>query len=103
MKNWKVLFSEYLIKRPWLTVRRDKVLLPNGKIIPEYYVLEYPDWVNIIAVTKDNQIVIERQFRHGVDSTNYEIPSGVMEKGDVVIRIIWMTAKIIFVHDENAY
>ena len=103
MKNWKVLFSEYLIKRPWLTARRDKVLLPNGKIIPEYYVLEYPDWVNIIAVTKDNQIVIERQFRHGVDSTNYEIPSGVMEKGDVVIRIIWMTAKIIFVHDENAY
>ena len=83
---WKLLFSEYLIKRPWLTARRDKVQLPNGKIIPEYYVLEYPDWVNIIAVTKDGQFVMERQYRYGADSTNYEIPSGVMEKGETPLE-----------------
>ena len=44
-KTWKVLDSEYLIKRPWLTARRDHLLLPDGREIPEYYVLEYPDWV----------------------------------------------------------
>ena len=51
-KTWKVLESEYLIKRPWLTARRDKCELPDGRIVPEYYVLEYPDWVNIIAIRK---------------------------------------------------
>lgn len=83
---WKVLFSEYLIKRPWLTVRRDKLQLSTGKIIPEYYVLEYPDWVNVTAITKEGQIVMERQYRHGAGSTNYEIPSGVMEKGETPLE-----------------
>lgn len=43
--TWKTLSSEYLIKRPWLTARRDKVQLPDGRILDEYYVLEYPTWV----------------------------------------------------------
>ena len=41
-RQWKVLESEYLIQRPWLTARRDKVKLPNGVVNDEYYVLEYP-------------------------------------------------------------
>ena len=49
--KWTVLESEYLFRRPWLTARRDKVRLPNGNINPEFYVLEYPDWVNVIAIT----------------------------------------------------
>ena len=52
-KKWEVLHSEYLIRRPWLTARRDHVRLPNGVENPEYYVLEYPDWVNVIALTRD--------------------------------------------------
>ena len=65
VRKWKTLESEYLIRRPWLTARRDKVQLPNGVINPEYYVLEYPDWVNIIAITTDGRMVFERQYRHG--------------------------------------
>ena len=53
-KKWKVLNREYLFRRPWLTVRRDEIQLPNGNTNPEFYVLEYPDWVNVIAITKDD-------------------------------------------------
>ena len=80
--SWKTLFSEYLIKRPWLTARRDKVELPDGRVIPEFYVLEYPDWVNVIAITKDGDFIMEKQYRYAADSTNYEIPCGVMEKDE---------------------
>lgn len=52
-EKWDILDSEYLIRRPWLTARRDKVRLPDGRINPEHYVLEYPDWVNVIAITED--------------------------------------------------
>ena len=37
---WKVLESEYLHQRPWLTVRKEKLEMPNGNVVPEYYVLE---------------------------------------------------------------
>ena len=50
-----VLASEYLFREPWLTVRKDKIRLPNGVIIPDYYILEYCDWVNILAITKEHK------------------------------------------------
>ena len=84
--KWKILSTEYLIKRPWLTARRDKVELPDGRIIPEYYVLEYPDWVNVIAITKDGKYVMERQYRHALGVTCYELPCGVMETGESPIE-----------------
>ena len=43
----KTVSSKYLFRRPWLTVRCEDMLLPNGNHIPEYYILEYPDWVGI--------------------------------------------------------
>ena len=39
-RKWEVLEREYLFHRPWLTARKDVVKLPNGNIIPEFYVLE---------------------------------------------------------------
>lgn len=82
IEKWKTIHSEYLFKRPWLTARRDEVELPNGTRNPEYYVLEYPDWVNIIAITKDGKFVMVRQYRHGLDDVFTETPAGVMEKGE---------------------
>lgn len=80
---WKTLQSEVIISRPpWLTVRQDKVELPDGRINPEFYVLEYPDWVNVIAITEDGRFVMERQYRHGIGRTCIEICAGVMENGE---------------------
>ena len=84
--KWKVLKSEYLFKRPWLTVRRDCVELADGRQNPECYVLAYRDWVNVIAITEDGQFVMERQYRHGLGKTCFEIPAGVMEKGETPLE-----------------
>lgn len=81
-RKWEILSSEYICKRPWLTARRDTVRLPDGRVNPEYYVLEYPEWVNVIAITRDGKFVMERQYRHAVEMTCYELPCGVMEKGE---------------------
>ena len=85
-KKWKILSSEYLVRRPWLTARRDVAELPDGRINHEYYVLEYPDWVNIIAITKDGRIVMERQYRHALGNTCYELPCGVIEAGETPLE-----------------
>ena len=85
-RRWEILSSDYLIRRPWMTARKDKVQLPDGRINPEYWVVEYPDWVNVIAITKDGQFVMERQYRHAVGMTCYELPCGVMEKGETPLQ-----------------
>ena len=80
--TWTVLSSEYLHRAPWLTVRKDHVVLPNGNHIPSYYILEYPNWVNTIAITRNGQFVFIRQYRHGIQETSYELCAGVCEEED---------------------
>lgn len=82
--EWKVLASEYLFNEPWLTVRKDRCQLPNGNIIPSFYVIEYPEWVNVFALTEDSQVVMVRQYRHGIKETNFELPGGVVDEGEDV-------------------
>lgn len=84
MKNmdWKLLKSEYLFKRPWLTARRDTCQLPDGRIMDEYYVLEYPPFINVIAITKEGEMVLVRQYRHGLGRTCFELVAGCVEEGE---------------------
>lgn len=82
MEKWKVLDSEYIIKRPWLTARRDKVQLPTGAVHDEYYVLEYPTWINVIAITDDGHFVMVEQYRHGLQDIFIELVAGVVEEGE---------------------
>ena len=79
-KHWDILQSEYLHRRPWLTVRRDTVRLPDGTVNPEFYILEYPEWVNVIALTADGLFVLVRQYRHGIRKTLLELVAGVVDR-----------------------
>lgn len=81
-RQWSVLSSEYIICRPWLTARKDVLRLPDGRINPEFYVLEYPSWVNVIAVTADDRFVMVRQYRHGLGVMSTELCAGVVEDGE---------------------
>ena len=81
--KWKVLASEYLFKDwPWLTIRKDKCELPNGSIMPAFYVSEYPDWASAFALTKDNKVVMVKQYRHAIEDVCIETPGGVIETGE---------------------
>ncbi|MCF8215693.1 MAG: NUDIX hydrolase [Chlorobium sp.] len=77
---WQTLDTEYLYRRPWLTMRQDRVELPNGRIITDYYVWEYPPWTNVIALTKERLAVLIRQYRHGIGQVGWELPAGVHDK-----------------------
>jgi 8-oxo-dGTP pyrophosphatase MutT (NUDIX family) len=80
--NWKLLSSEYLFKDNWATLRADTCQMPNGTIIKPYYVLEYPDWGNVVALTDDNQVILIRQYRHAAGEVILELPGGCIEKGE---------------------
>lgn len=81
-RKWRVLHSEYLARKPWFTVRHESLALPDGRTIPDYYVFEYPEWVNITAIDREGRFVMIDQYRHGLGETSYEIPAGVVEPSD---------------------
>lgn len=80
--EWEVIESEYLFRKPWLTARRDHVKLPTGAEIKDFYVLEYPEFCNVIAITKEGKFLMERQYRHAQHLTAFEIPAGCVEAGE---------------------
>ncbi len=79
---WKLISSQYLHRRPWLTVRQEHVQLPSGAQIEDYYVFEYPAWVNILAVTTESQFVLIKQYRHALGQVHYELPAGAGDEHD---------------------
>jgi ADP-ribose pyrophosphatase len=80
--KWKVLESTYLHKIPWLTIRKDVCEMPNGNIIPAFYVNEYPDWVNAFGLTKEGKVIMVQQYRHGIGTIETELPGGVVEENE---------------------
>ena len=80
--DWEQLSSKYLVRENWATLRVDTCRMPDGTMIPNYYVLEYPNWVNVIALTEDNQVILVRQYRHAAGEEILELPGGVIEKGE---------------------
>ena len=82
MKPWKLLDSEFLVNAPWLKVAKEKCELPNGKVIDDFYTLWQPDWVLILARTKEGKWVMTEQYRHGTGKIALEFPAGIIDKGE---------------------
>jgi ADP-ribose pyrophosphatase len=80
--KWQHIASKYLVKEKWATLRVDTCKLQNGAVKDDYYVLEYPDWANAVAITKENKMILVRQYRYAADIISLEIPGGVVDDGE---------------------
>src|ERR1700739_4164589 len=80
--KWKLLSSKYIHKGKWATLRVDTCEMPNGTIVDDYYVLEYGSWVNAVAITEENKVLMVKQYRHAADIISLEIPGGVVDDGE---------------------
>jgi len=82
MQKWKTLTSEYIFKTPFGNLRKDSCELPDGNIIDDYYVNEHSNWVNAIVITKENQILLVKQYRYAGQDFFLEIPAGKPEESE---------------------
>ena len=76
-----VLSSERIYDSAWCGLRRDEVLLPNGKP-QEYHVLELADAVAVVPVLADGSIVLVGQYRYTHGHTHWELPAGRIDEGE---------------------
>lgn len=87
IKKWEVINSSYVFHHPpWAVFRKDHLRLPNGNEVPDYYVIEYPDWINVLGITADEQFVMIRQYRHALGEISFELAAGVIDEGETPLQ-----------------
>ena len=77
IKPWKVLETSYFRPR----FRIDKCELSNGNLL-DATILEFRSWANVLALTKNGEVVLVKQYRHGVCEVLLEFPGGVVDDGE---------------------
>ncbi|MBL9127993.1 MAG: NUDIX hydrolase [Verrucomicrobiales bacterium] len=82
IQPWRLTRTEVVGDFRIFRMRRNWRVSPRTGKDHEFVVLEAPDWVNVIALTRDGQAVLVEQFRHGTESVDLEIPGGVMDPTD---------------------
>ena len=80
--SWTLLGSRRGSDHRVFRVREDRYRIEPEGAEREFVVLEGPDWINVIPVTDEEQVVLIRQFRHGVREVTLEIPGGMANPGE---------------------
>lgn len=82
MKKWKTLSSELAFDNKWFKVQKDVVELPNRNILNDYYIWKEPNVSQIVAITKENKIVLVKQYKHGAGEILIECPAGYVDENE---------------------
>jgi 8-oxo-dGTP pyrophosphatase MutT (NUDIX family) len=84
LQKWQVLSQETISDNPWNGLRREVVRLPDGSVVDDYFVSLRPHVVVVFALTPERQVVLVRQYKHGVREITTELPAGTFANGDAV-------------------
>ncbi len=82
VKHWEVISQRQLADCRVFSVLENTARSPRDQQDHQFYVLDSSDWVNIVPVTSDGELVCIRQYRHGTDEITLEIPGGLVDPGE---------------------
>ena len=82
LQKWSVAASKIVLADKWINLRADQVVTQRGVTLDPFYVLAYPDWAAVVAITDQDQLVLVRQYRHGTGEIGLELPGGVVDRED---------------------
>lgn len=82
VKRWEKTNTEYLGDFRIFRIRADSSRSPRTGTVHRFFVLESPDWINVIPLTPEGNVVMIRQFRHGTEDVTLEVPGGMVDGED---------------------
>jgi ADP-ribose pyrophosphatase len=82
LHTWHRLASEIVYACRIFALRRDRVRFSRDDVEHDFHVIESTDWVNIVPLTSGGDVVLVRQFRHGIGDCTLEIPGGMVDPGE---------------------
>jgi 8-oxo-dGTP pyrophosphatase MutT (NUDIX family) len=85
IRDWPLVNSHIHEDYRIFTLRKDSAQSPRNGNVYEFVVLETSPWVNVIPLTSQEEVVLIRQYRHGIREVTLEIPGGLVEDGEDAI------------------
>ena len=85
IEKWRTIKAEECFSSKWFSVEKNKVVLPNGLQIDDYYVVKSNDSAIIVALDSNNQVLLKEEYRMPVDEILYELPAGSFEDDDTCL------------------
>ena len=81
-RPWRVLETRISFEDPYIRLRTDRCETESGHVLEGYHVVEYPDWLNTVAITPALEIVLVKEYRHGAQAVITGLPSGTVHPGE---------------------
>jgi ADP-ribose pyrophosphatase len=83
IKAWKLLeTSHFASVQPWFQIFREKVELPGGRVLDDFYRIVTPDFAMVVPVTSDGELLMVRGYKHGPRKVCLSVPGGMIERGE---------------------
>jgi 8-oxo-dGTP pyrophosphatase MutT (NUDIX family) len=82
LKPWEKVSSRQLGDYRIFRLRTDRIISPRTQEQHDFFVIDSVNWVNVVAITSDQQLVMIEQYRHGSGTVELEIPGGMIDPGD---------------------
>ncbi len=86
IQKWTLIKEEDVSPSPWFPVLKHTVKLANGNIVDDYYFSPLGDVVQVLPITKNNEVVLVKQYKHGMGEILLELPGGMQQKNTSVIQ-----------------
>lgn len=83
---WQKLDDKLLNKTRVFDLRVQRMKRTDNSYEDDFFYLAAPDWVNIVPITPNKEIVMVRQFRHGIDEQSLETPGGIIDPGSTPLE-----------------
>jgi 8-oxo-dGTP pyrophosphatase MutT (NUDIX family) len=80
--RWQRLESSWAFRSGFLSIRRDRCRLPDGRLSPDMYFMELRNFSMTVALTPDREVLLSREYKHGTGDVAYTLPAGFIEPGE---------------------
>ena len=83
---WTVLESNVAYDGKWWRLRTDRCQTAGGRIVSQYPVFEYPDWISLVAFRREDcKVILTHEYRHGAGRTILGLPGGTVEPDEIAL------------------
>jgi 8-oxo-dGTP pyrophosphatase MutT (NUDIX family) len=82
IRNWEILKRELVNDYRLLQVEKKQVRSPRTGTVSDVLALKMPSWVLVLPLTPDDEVVMVRQYRHGIEQVCLELPGGLVDPDD---------------------
>jgi 8-oxo-dGTP pyrophosphatase MutT (NUDIX family) len=83
--RWRPVESTWAFRSGFLSIRRDRCRLPDGRLSPDMYFMELRDFAMTVAVTAGGTVLLSREYKHGSGDVAYTLPAGFIEAGEAPV------------------